>query len=123
DVGIDLTLLKNKLTVTGDYYQRTTLNMFTVGQTLPDVFGATVPKGNYANMWTRGGELSISWHDGGKIAGQAFHYHVGAWVSNYSSEITKYNNQTGILTDYYAGEKLGKMYGYVNDGYWTDATV
>lgn len=123
DVGMDLTLLSNRLSLTADYYNRTTLNMFTVGQTLPDVFGATVPKGNYANMWTKGGELSLSWHDQFKVAGSAFHYHIGAWVSTYSAKITKYNNSTGILTDYYAGEKLGQIWGYVNDGYWTDANV
>jgi hypothetical protein len=123
DIGLDLTVLSNRLTVTGDYYNRTTLNMFTVGKTLPDVFGATVPKGNYANMWTKGGEVSVSWHDAFKLAGSTFHYHIGAWVSNYSAKITKYNNATGILTDYYAGEKLGQIWGYVNDGYWTDANV
>jgi len=123
DIGLDLTLLKSRLTVTADYYQRTTDNMFTVGRTLPDVFGATVPKGNYANMWTKGGEISVAWHDAIKVGGSALHYHIGAWVSNYSAKITKYNNATGVLTDYYPGMKLGEMWGYVNDGYWTADNV
>src|SRR6185437_12822242 len=44
DLGLDMSLLSNRLTVSGDIYQRMTTNMFTVGKTLPDVFGTTVPR-------------------------------------------------------------------------------
>lgn len=123
DIGLDLSTLNNRLTFTGDIYQRMTTNMFTVGKTLPSVFGTTVPKGNYANMKTNGFEASLSWHDQFKVASRAFHYSVSAWLSDNISTITKYNNATKALTDYYEGEKIGEIWGYVNDGYWTDANV
>jgi len=123
DLGLDLTVLNNKLTFTGDVYQRKTTNMFTVGKTLPEVFGATVPKGNYADLTTKGWEASLTWHDNFKVSGSPLNYSIGVWMSNYSATIDKYNNATGSLTDYYAGMKLGEIWGYTNDGYWTADNV
>ena len=121
DLGLDITALAGRLNFTGDIYKRNTANMFTVGKTLPAVFGATVPKGNYADMRTVGWEASINWHDQFKVASKPFHYSVGFWMSDYKSTITRYNNTTKLLTDYYEGQQLGEIWGYTNDGYWTDA--
>lgn len=129
DLGLDLVLLSNRLTLTGDIYRRTTTNMFTVGQTLPAVFGTDVPKGNYADLRTTGWELSIAWKDQFIVGGKPFHYGASAWMSDYQSTITKYNNTTGSLsgvndgTNFYAGEKMGEIWGYTNDGYWTADNV
>ncbi|MFT3933951.1 MAG: SusC/RagA family TonB-linked outer membrane protein [Chitinophagaceae bacterium] len=123
DLGLDISALSNRLSFTGDVYKRNTTNMFTVGKTLPAVFGATVPKGNYADMRTVGWEASINWHDHFKAGSKQFNYSVGFWMSDYSSTITRYNNTTKLLTDFYAGQKLGEIWGYTNDGYWTDADV
>jgi len=121
DLGLDISALNNRLTFTGDIYARITTNMFTVGKTLPAVFGTTVPKGNYADMRTTGWEASISWHDQFKVGGKPLHYNIGFWMSDNQSTITRYNNTTKLLTDYYAGQKLGEIWGYTNDGFWTDA--
>lgn len=123
NLGLDLTVLASRLTFTGDIYNRKTTNMFTVGQTLPDVFGATVPKGNYADMTTKGWEVSLAWRDQFKLGGSDVHYHISAWMSDYTAKIDKYNNATGSLNDYYAGMTVGEIWGYTNDGYWTDADV
>lgn len=119
DLGMDVSALSNRLTFTGDIYSRVTTDMFTVGKTLPSIFGTTVPKGNYADMTTNGWEASISWHDEFRVSHKAFHYSVSAWMSDYTTEVTKYNNLTKNLTDYYVGQKLGEIWGYTNDGYWT----
>lgn len=49
-------MLNNRLQFNGDYYIRKTTDMYTVGKTLPDVFGASSPKGNYADMTTKDGK-------------------------------------------------------------------
>ena len=121
DLGIDLTALSNRLVFYCDIYKRNTTNMFTVGKTLPAVFGAIVPKGNYADMRTVGWEASINWHDQFNVASKSFHYSVGFWMSDYKSRITRYNNTTKLLSDYYEGMKMGEIWGYTNDGYWTSA--
>ena len=120
DLGLDVSALNNRLTFTGDIYARITTNMFTVGKTLPAVFGTTVPKGNYADLRTTGWEASINWHDQFNVAGKALHYSVGFWMSDNQSTITRYNNTNQLLSDYYAGQKLGEIWGYVNDGFWTE---
>ena len=123
DLGLDLSALRNRLTFTADGYIRNTNNMFTVGKTLPAVFGTTVPKGNYADMRTEGWEASLAWRDQFTLARKPFHYNIGFWMSDYTSTITQYNNATKSLTDYYAGMKIGEIWGYTNDGYWTSANV
>ncbi|MDO6434931.1 TonB-dependent receptor [Flavitalea sp. BT771] len=121
DLGLDVSALDNKLTFTADIYARITTNMFTVGKTLPAVFGTTLPKGNYADMRTTGWEASISWRDQFNVAGKPLHYNVGFWMSDNQSTITRYNNANKVLTDYYEGQKLGEIWGYTNDGFWTAA--
>ncbi|MGN6214950.1 SusC/RagA family TonB-linked outer membrane protein [Parafilimonas sp.] len=123
DLGLDLSMLSNRLNFTADIYERKTTDMFTTSQTLPAVFGADEPKGNYADMKTRGWEANISWQDNINIGSKPFHYNIGFWMSDYSATILSYNNDQGNLTDHYAGEKLGEIWGYTNDGYWTAADV
>ena len=130
DGGIDLSFLNGRLTFTGDIYKRRTLNMYTVGPTLPDVFGASSPKGNYAEMTTRGFELSLGWEDSGMLGGQFFRYGIHATLADYTSVIDKYNNALKALgdnaynTNYYEGMRIGDIWGYVCNGlYQTQAEI
>jgi TonB-linked SusC/RagA family outer membrane protein len=124
NVGVDVSVLKNRLNVTYDYYERFTTGMFTPSQPLPAVFGATVPYGNYSNLKTDGWELNASWKD--RIS-KNFSYSVGFVLSDSKAFITKYNNPNGILpypyaqnpSVYYKGERVGEMWGFVNDGLYT----
>ena len=123
DIGLDLALLSNKLLFTGDAYLRNTTNMFTVGKTLPAVFGTSIPKGNYADMKTKGWELSLAWRDAFNVAAKPFRYNVRVVLSDYTSTITRYNNNTKMLTDYYEGQKLGEVWGYTTDGLFTKDNI
>lgn len=123
DIGLDLGLLSNRLLFTGDAYLRNTTNMFTVGKTLPAVFGTSIPKGNYADMKTKGWELSLAWRDAFNVAAKPFRYNVRVVLSDYTSTITRYNNTTKVLTDYYEGQKLGEVWGYTTDGLFTKDNI
>lgn len=130
DGGLDLSFFNGRLTFTGDIYKRKTLNMYTVGPTLPDVFGASSPKGNYAEMTTRGFEIALAWEDSGTLAGKPFKYGVNATLADYYSVIDKYNNSLKSLgdnaynTSYYEGMRLGDIWGYVCNGlYQTQAEI
>ncbi|MFT4202495.1 MAG: TonB-dependent receptor [Chitinophagaceae bacterium] len=116
NIGLDLTVLNGALTFTGDLYFRKTLNMYTVGPTLPDVFGTDSPKGNYADLTTRGFEISLGYNNSFMLASKPFNYSFKATLADYTARIDRYNNQTGVLTDYYAGQKLGEIWGYVTQG-------
>ena len=116
NIGLDLGLVKNKLRLNVDYYVRKTTDMYVPGPTLPDVFGASSPKGNYAGMTTNGFELSIDWHDQFILANKVFKYQVRASLYDYVSTIDKYNNPTKRFTDYYEGMTLGEIWGFKTDG-------
>ena len=80
NVGLDLTMFRNRLTFTGDVFQKNTYNML-LSRKLPDVLGYTYPKDNIGDMYTRGWELQIGWND--RIGD--FSYAVSANLSDYKS--------------------------------------
>ncbi|WP_459188271.1 SusC/RagA family TonB-linked outer membrane protein [Parabacteroides sp. APC149_11_2_Y6] len=120
DIGLDFGMLNSRLRFSGDYYIRKTTDMYTVGRTLPDVFGASSPKGNYADMTTKGWEITLTWRDQFNLAEKLFNYEVRATLSDYISTIDRYNNETNDLNDYYAGKRVGEIWGYVTEGLFKD---
>ncbi|WP_211366043.1 SusC/RagA family TonB-linked outer membrane protein [Chitinophaga japonensis] len=119
NLGLDLGLLSDRLRVTADAYIRNTTDMFTVGMTLPAVFGTSVPKGNYADLRTRGWEVSLAWNDRFSLSAKPFQYGVRLVLADYQSEVTKYNNPNKNLSDYYTGQQVGEIWGYVTEGFFT----
>ena len=130
DVGLDLTMFNGRLDFVFDWYKRRTYNMYTTGPTLPDTYGADAPKGNYADMYTRGWELSLSWHDSFNLGTSPFSYGIKATLADSRSFITKYYNPTRTFMDYYEGYEIGDVWGWRVEGlfqnqeqidtYWTD---
>ncbi|WP_461094647.1 TonB-dependent receptor [Spirosoma gilvum] len=119
DLGIDLAMLNNRLTFTGDAYIRKTTGMFTVGMTLPAVFGTDVPKGNYADLTTKGWEAVLTWRDKFSVASKPFNYEVRLTMADYSATIDKFNNPNRRLSDYYVGQRVGEIWGYETAGFFT----
>lgn len=119
--GLDWGMLSNRLRFSADFYISKTKDMFTVGMNLPDVFGASVPKGNFADMTTKGYELSVTWRDRFTLASKPFNYEIRATLSDHQSTIDKYNNPEKRLGSgyYYEGMKLGEIWGYVTEGFFT----
>lgn len=116
NVGLDLGLFNDRLAFQGDAYIRRTTDMYTVGPTLPAVLGAGSPKGNYADMDTKGWELSLTWRDNVIVANKPLNYSVKAMLWDYYSDITKFNNATKSLGTYYEGMRLGEIWGYHIEG-------
>lgn len=116
NIGLEFATFSNRLQFVGDYYERSTTDMFTVGPTLPAIFGTDVPKGNYADMDTRGWEVSATWRDQFQLNQKPFNYDIKFVLSDYISEITKYNNEDKLLTDYYVGQRIGEIWGYRVEG-------
>lgn len=129
DVGADFGFFDNRLTVNADYYIRKTTDMIVAGPTVPDVFGAASPKGNYADMSTYGYEISLEWRDGFQLAGKKFNYSIKGTLADYYSVIDKYNNANKTLSEYanqsqrgnyYEGMRIGELWGFVSNGLWQD---
>ncbi|TYP96574.1 TonB-linked SusC/RagA family outer membrane protein [Sphingobacterium allocomposti] len=114
--GLEFSLFNNRLQFVGDYYKRFTTDMYTLGPTLPAVFGTAVPKGNYADLETRGWEINTTWKDNFRLKDKPFNYDIRFVLADYTAEITKYNNQDKLLTDYYVGQRIGEIWGYRVEG-------
>ncbi len=118
DGGIDVAFLKNRLQLSYDWYTRKTTNMLINGKTLPAVFGASSPKQNAGDLKTNGFDLTVQWHDNLKLAGKPFSYSIGAVLSDYTSRITKFDNPTNLLSNYYIGQQIGEIWGFPIDGFF-----
>jgi hypothetical protein len=90
--------------------------MYVAGPTLPDIFGATSPKGNYADMTTKGFEVTLTWKNQFALARKPFRYEVRGTLYDYVSTIDKYNNPTKRFTDHYDGKVIGELWGFETDG-------
>lgn len=115
DVGFDFSLLNNRLGGTFDYYKRFTKGMLAAGLEIPGVVGAAAPQQNIADMRTDGWEVSIRWQD--RIGDWG--YRLSANIYDHMSKVTKYNNATGDLNQWFAGRQLNQIWGYVADGYYS----
>ena len=113
DFGFDAAFLRNRLSASFDWYRRNTKDMLTDGEVLPAVLGASVPRQNAANLKTVGWELSLEWND--RLA-NGLSYHVKGVLSDYQSTITKFNNPTGLISQYYVGREMNEIWGYVSNG-------
>ncbi len=118
--GLDFSMFSDRLRFVGDTYIRKTTDMFTIGVTLPALFGATAPKGNYADLETKGWETSLSWRDHFDVASKPLNYNVRFTLADNKSVITKYNNPNKLLSDYYVGQEIGEIWGYVTEGFFID---
>lgn len=127
DLGLDIDILRGKLSFVGDIYKKTTSNMFVVGSEIPAVAGYAAPKGNNADMVTKGFEVALNFKDELNLSGDKFHYRIGLSLWDSKSKITKYTSKTNTLPTlysnaYYEGMELGEIWGYHVDGLFaTDA--
>jgi TonB-linked SusC/RagA family outer membrane protein len=118
--GIDATLLGDKLDVSFDVFTRVTKDMLMMVEQ-PSILGTSAPKTNAADLETKGWELSATWKD---QLNQDWYYGVTLALSDSQAEITKYDNPTGALSEYYTGQKIGEIWGYKTDGlFQNDADI
>jgi TonB-linked SusC/RagA family outer membrane protein len=122
DVGTDAKFLSDRLSLVFDWYRRNTTDMLTRGRTYPATLGAAAPNENAADLSTKGWELSLDWHSGiGALLGSPVKFGLGGILSDNQSKITKFDNPTNFLGDYYVGEQLGEIWGYETEGFFTSA--
>ncbi|MCM1483033.1 MAG: TonB-dependent receptor [Muribaculaceae bacterium] len=114
NIGVDFRLFQSRLQGSFEWYRRSTEGMLSAGMELPSIVGASAPLQNVADMRTDGIELSINWQD--RIGDWS--YRVGFNLYDHMSKITKYDNKTGNLSDWYNGREINQIWGYISDGYY-----
>ncbi|MEG0993577.1 MAG: TonB-dependent receptor [Bacteroidales bacterium] len=112
NVGVDLGMFRNRLTLNFDYFIRKTLDMVGPAAEIASIFGSKMPASNNTDMRTKGWEVAIGWRD--NI--QKVSYDINFNLSDARTFIDKYPNASKSLDTYYAGQELGDIWGYVTHG-------
>jgi TonB-linked SusC/RagA family outer membrane protein len=112
NVGLDLGLLENRLTLSGDYFVNRT-NDILLRVTLPDVLGATEPSQNAGKVQNKGWEAQADWKD---QAGE-FTYGLSANLSDVRNEVVSLGGTPPTIDDRvrFVGEPIDAFYGLEAD--------
>ncbi len=127
DLGIDIDMFNGKINFIADIYRKTTTDMFVVGAEIPAAAGYSAPRGNNADMVTKGFEVALGYKNSVNVANEKLNYNVRLSLWDNKSKITKYTSKTNTLPTlttnaYYEGMELGEIWGYKVDGLFaTDA--
>ncbi|MDG3581621.1 SusC/RagA family TonB-linked outer membrane protein [Galbibacter pacificus] len=118
DFGFDSKFFNNKLGIVFDWYQRTVSDMHSPGVTLPNTFGTSSPTRNYGELQTTGWELSVDFKH---QFSNGLSISAIATLSDFTEEITKYENETQGINSYYKGKKIGEIWGYETDRFFNES--
>ncbi len=118
NLGLDATLLKTKIDLSFDIYERRVTDILLDGASYPAVLGATAPLENTGEMKAYGWEFQISWRD---QLSNGLKYGVTFSMADSQTEVVKYNlNTNNSYSSLYPGKKLGEMWGYTALGLMQD---
>lgn len=119
--GIDLGLLKNRITLSFDYYIRTSKDLL-LDQEIPSVTGFNVTTVNIGEVKNSGFELELT---GNIITSNDFNWSVSANLSHNTNELVDFAGANGLISyvdvkrpaEYIAleGNPISSFYGYVYD--------
>jgi TonB-linked SusC/RagA family outer membrane protein len=111
NLGVDLGILKNKVNISLDIFERNTNNMLVPKEGLPLTFGVGAPVGNFGSLQTRGWEFTLT----------ANHKFANGLGINFRGNIS---DARTILKDFgtgtqvtgnYNGKDIGEIWGYRTD--------
>ena len=113
DIGVDLGLFRNRLSVSFDYYWKETKDML-LTINIPYTMGYNNPSSNAGTMKTNGFDLEVGWQD---HVG-AFTYGVKLNLSDFKSKVTDMNGSEQINGSRInrPGCYFNEWYGYVSEG-------
>jgi len=120
NIGIDIGLLKNRLTISADYYVKLNKNML-ASLNLPNIIGVNTPFYNVGELKSWGSEIDIKWKDNiGKVT-----YRIGFNISDNQNKLVKYDGKNSIgnggVVGLLEGFPLNSVWGYKTDGYFQSA--
>ncbi|EIJ37411.1 TonB-linked outer membrane protein, SusC/RagA family [Galbibacter orientalis DSM 19592] len=116
NLGVDVGFFNNSLTAGFDWFQRDTDGMLTAGATLPSVLGTSSPQENAADLRTHGFELSLGYNKTFQVANSPFNFSITGTLSDSETIITRFDNPSNSLLDFYEGMTIGELWGYHIDG-------
>jgi len=117
NIGIDAGFLRERLTLTADYYVKRNKDML-ASLNLPSLMGVTVPVMNIGELKSWGWELDLRWRD--KI--NTFNYRLGFNISDNQNKLVKYDGRNSLgnggVIPLLEGYPLNTVWGYRTDGFF-----
>ncbi|RVU03027.1 SusC/RagA family TonB-linked outer membrane protein [Mucilaginibacter limnophilus] len=119
NIGVDAGFLKNSLTVSADYFNKTTRDILLVPQ-VPGAYGAGVPLYNAGEVRNQGWELNVNYRITSKNFRHTINFNVGDSKNKVlklegDQEIFSYDEMQVIRK---VGLPLNSYVGYKRDGYF-----
>lgn len=124
DVGLDLGLFNDQITLGFDWYQRDTKDMLAPGKALPSAIGAASPYTNAGQLRSRGWELTLALR---RQFTKDLNLYANFSIGDAKVTVEKWNNDTHFIghpgsTSYaYAGQTWGDIWGFETERYFTEA--
>jgi TonB-linked SusC/RagA family outer membrane protein len=111
NLGIDIGLLKNKINIAFELYQRNTNNMIVPMEGVPLTFGIGAPQGNFGSLQTNGWELTVDFNH--RFA-NGLGINVRGNIADAKTRIKQYGSSTQVNSNY-NGKDIGEIWGYRTD--------
>ena len=116
DVGLDLSVMDSKLSLTADYFVKTTYDILYSISVSPWV-GATPSPSNAGKVENKGGDFDLSYRN---TLGD-FSYSVSANLSLIKNKVVDLANiKLDIAKGLFIGSPISSLYGYIADGIFVD---
>lgn len=115
NIGIDLAMFKNRLTITADYFREDRNNILVNLGTIPALVAANLPAANIGQVKNRGFELEANW----KESKGDFSYSVGANMA-FSRNTVLFADEPAPLYPWmgFTGYSVGQLKTYRNAGFF-----
>jgi len=117
DIGLDMAFLKNRLTVTADYFNKKTSDILLI-RDIPNYIGYNDPYDNLGAIGAKGWELELGWKDRiGKL-----NYSISANISDAKTKVMEISNNSslGSIVNI-KGQEFNAWYGYRSAGLFQTA--
>ena len=111
NIGVDVGLLKRKLNLSFDLFERNTNNMIVSQEGIPLTFGVGAPLGNYGSLQTRGWEFTLDFNH---AFSNGLNINLRGNISDARSVLTSVGSGTQV-TGNYNGKEVGEIWGYRTD--------
>ena len=112
NVGLDVELFRNRLSLSADYYQKTTRDMLLALQ-IPIFMGYGNPSQNAGRMHTKGWDLQIGWRDRKGDFGYSVNFNISDSKSVMGTLSGTVFDGAQIIRE---GSEYNEWYGYMTDG-------
>jgi TonB-linked SusC/RagA family outer membrane protein len=118
DIGVDMAFFKNRLSLTADYFNKTTFDIL-LNLPIPLNTGLLATPQNGGKMLNKGWELQIGWND---RINKDWRYSFSVNLSDYKNKIADLKGTSTLGSNaLLEGQPYNVWYGYRNLGYFKDA--